>query len=166
MLRRLDARAIVGFLVAAIAILFAIGWMTREDPAEKPYLNILGGGFIFNYRVADAFYGFTAHVQKPLASGSIIEAEFENPQGGDPLVVSVRTNARTTRYALRTPNLRGIVAGKPYRVTIRLYDFRHETLLESHERSYVSQLSSEIVPEKPLTVGPGYHRNPENPQGE
>jgi hypothetical protein len=153
---------VLASVIVALAIgLFAVGWLTREDPAEKPFLNILGGGFIFNYRVADAYYGFTAQVQKPLTSGSIIEAEFENPQGGDPFVVSVRTNARTTRYALRSPNLRGVKAGQPYRVAIRVYDFRHEQLIESHERTYTSQLSSEIVPEKPLTVGPGYHRNPD-----
>jgi len=161
MLKRVSASH---FLIAGIAlatVLFAIGWLTREDPAEKPYLSILGGGFIFNYRVADAFYGFTVQVEKPVASGSIIEAEFENPLGGKAFVVEQRTNARTTRYALRSPNLRGIEAGKPYHVAIRLYDFRHETLIEKHERTYTSQISSTVVPEKPLTVGPGYHRNPE-----
>ena len=69
---------------ALLAVLLGIGWAMREDPAAKPYLAFAGGGFIFNYRVSDVFYGFNVHVTKPLASGSIIEAEFEDPAGGRP----------------------------------------------------------------------------------
>ena len=72
---------VVGAGMVLLAILFAIGWLTREDPANKPYLQIVGGGFVFNYRVADNFYGFTAIVSRPLESGSIIEATFEDPAG-------------------------------------------------------------------------------------
>ena len=66
-------RVIVAAFVL-LAVLFAAGWLTRDDPARKPYLQIVGGGFIFNYRVADVFYGFTAVVQRPLPTGSIVEA--------------------------------------------------------------------------------------------
>ncbi len=161
---RMNLRIFAGAFLLLIAGLFAAGWLTRQDPAEKPYLHILGGGFIFNYRVAEVFYGFTLVVEKPVTAGSIIEAEFENPEGGPPFIVEQRTNARTTRYALHSPNLRGVEAGKPYHVVIRLYDFRHEKLLERQERAYTSQTSSDIVPDKPLTVGPGYWLNPDNPE--
>ncbi|MEX0956751.1 MAG: hypothetical protein WDZ83_16260 [Rhizobiaceae bacterium] len=148
--------------VALLAILFAAGWLTREDPANKPFLEILGGGFVFNYRIADNFYGFTAVVKRPLESGSIIEAEFDNPAGGEPLVVRERVSPMTDRYALRTPPLHGVEAHKPYQVTIRVLDREETREIWSTTRSYSSQISDAKTPDKALTVGPGYHQNPEN----
>lgn len=150
---------------ALVALLFAAGWLTRQDPDERPYLDILGGGFVFNYRVADNFYGFTAIVRRPLESGSIIEAEFEDPAGGDPIMVRERVSPMTDRYAMRTPALHGIEANKPYRVTIRVLDRLETKEIWSATRSYSSQIGQERTPEKALTVGPGYHLNPENPDG-
>lgn len=160
-MQALSFRSIIIAALALCAVLFAVGWFTREDPADAPYLKILGGGFMFNYREAEIFYGFTAQVVRPLASGSIIEARFDDPAGGAPLVVSERVSTMTDRYALRTPPVRGVEAKKPYRVEIRVYDRTKTTLLWQEEHSYASQIADTVVPEKPLTIGPGYHRNPE-----
>jgi len=165
MLRRISFVHVVGAAVIVVAVLFAFGWASRKDPGEKPYLAIAGGGFIFNYRVADVFYGFTAQVQKPLEVGSIIEAEFEDPGGGPAIVESTRVNARTTKYSLRTPTVRGVEANRPYKVTIRLYDYRHERLIETHEKTYTSKIADTLVPDRPLTIGPGYHRPPDRAGG-
>lgn len=107
-MRAFSFRNIIIAALALCAVLFVVGWFTREDPADAPYLKILGGGFMFNYREAEIFYGFTAQVVRPLASGSIIEATFEDPAGGAPLVVSERVSTMTDRYALRTPPVRGV----------------------------------------------------------
>jgi len=160
-MRAFSFRNIIIAALALCMVLFAVGWFTREDPADAPYLKILGGGFMFNYREAEIFYGFTAQVVRPLASGSIIEARFDDPAGGAPLVVSERVSTMTDRYALRTPPVRGVEAKKPYRVEIRVYDRTKTTLLWQEEHSYASQIADTVVPEKPLTIGPGYHRNPE-----
>ncbi|MBN7761331.1 hypothetical protein JYP52_09290 [Nitratireductor aquibiodomus] len=160
-MRAFSFRNIIIAALALCAVLFAVGWFTREDPADAPYLKILGGGFMFNYREAEIFYGFTAQVVRPLASGSIIEARFDDPAGGAPLVVSERVSTMTDRYALRTPPVRGVEAKKAYRVDIRVYDRTKTTLLWQEEHSYASQIADTVVPEKPLTIGPGYHRNPE-----
>ncbi|MBO6538562.1 MAG: hypothetical protein JJ969_04100 [Rhizobiaceae bacterium] len=155
--------AMAAFVV--LVLLFLAGWLTRQDPDKQPYLDILGGGFVFNYRVADNFYGFTAIVKRPLESGSIIEAAFENPAGGDPIVVRERVSPMTDRYALRTPPLAGIEADKPYLVTIRVLDRLATKEIWSANRSYVSQIGQGKTPERALTVGPGYHVNPDNPEG-
>ncbi|MDN2566140.1 hypothetical protein N1F89_07895 [Aquibium sp. A9E412] len=147
--------------VALVAVLFAVGWATREDPAEQPYLQILGGGFIFNYRIAEIRYGFTARVARPLESGAVIEAAFENPAGGPPLVVRERVSTMTDRYALRSPPVRGVEADRPYRVAIRVLDRREDTVLWSFDKTYTSRIADTVVPDSALTVGPGYHRNPE-----
>ncbi|EKF44101.1 hypothetical protein NA8A_00125 [Nitratireductor indicus C115] len=160
----LSLKSIVAGGLALCVVLFAIGWYTRDNPANAPYLKILGGGFMFNYREGEVFYGFTALVVRPLASGSIIEASFENPAGGAPLVVAERVSTMTNRYALRTPPLRGVEAKKPYHVAIKVYDREKKALLWAEEHSYSSQISDTVVPEKPLTIGPGYHLNPDNPE--
>lgn len=150
---------------ALLALLFVTGWLTRQDPDEQPYLDILGGGFVFNYRVADNFYGFTAIVRRPLESGSIIEAEFENPAGGNPITVRERVSPMTDRYTMRTPALHGIEANKPYQVRIRVLDRLETREIWSATRSYTSQIGQQQTPDRPLTVGPGYHLNPDNPDG-
>lgn len=153
-----------GFVTAAVLLLvplFVIGWLTREDPGEKPYLQILGGGFIFNYRVADVFYGFTAVVQRPLPTGSIIEAAFEDPGGGEAHTVRQRIGGvEMTRFAMRSPPVRGVEAGKAYHVAIRVFDRDERQLLWEHDMEFRSQISDAVVPDEPLIVGPGYTRNP------
>jgi len=153
-------RIAAGLVVLAL-VLIGIGLYGRENPADKPYLVVAGGGFIFNYRVAEAFYGFTVNVQKPLEVGSIIQAQFEDPAGGPPFVEETRVNARTTHYSLRSPGVHNVNKGQPYEVVISLYDYTGKNLIERQTREFKSSLDSKIVPEKPLTIGPGYARNPE-----
>lgn len=149
---------LVGFSLVLLAVLMAIGWATREDPANKPPLKILGGGFMFNYRIADVHYGFTAAIQRPLPAGSIIEAEFEDPAGGPNHVVRERVEVRASRYTLRSPPIRGVEAGKDYHVEVRLKTRGDEAVLWSDRLAFRSQVSDAVAPDAPLTVGPGYHR--------
>lgn len=161
MTRSVSLPKLVGASLALLAVLFAIGWLTREDLASKPYLKILGGGFMFNYRIADVHYGFTAAVQRPLPNGSIIEAEFEDPAGGPSHVVRERVEVRTSRYTLRSPPIRGVEAGKAYHVEVRVKTREDDAVLWSDRLAFRSQVSDDVAPDAPLTVGPGYHRPPE-----
>lgn len=165
MLARIRPIHVLASGVFLAALLFGLGWMTRENPSDKPYLSILGGGFVISYPVTDVYYGFAAKVEKPVAIGSIIEAEFEDPAGGPPMVLSVRTNARTTRYSLRSPSVRGVEAGRPYRVVIRLYDFRHERLIEAHERTFSSRIADRLLPLPPDRDGPELDDHPFTSRG-
>jgi hypothetical protein len=160
MLNRLTLPRIVAASLAVLAALFAIGWMTRVDPGETPYLKVLGSGFIFNYRIGEVFYGFTAVVQRPLASGSIIEASFEDPGGGPPHVVRTRVDARTTRYSLQSPPVRGVEKDRPYEIGVRVMDREGRRELFNKRLSIRSQISDAVVPDVPLTIGPGYEPNP------
>ena len=72
MLERLSLKSAVIVACLVLAPLFAVGWATREDPAETPLLGVAGGGFVFNYREGEVFYGFTAMVQK----GNVMGVQF------------------------------------------------------------------------------------------
>ncbi|MCP3055442.1 hypothetical protein [Aurantimonas marianensis] len=168
MFRRLDQISVRQVLLTGIglvAILLAIGLATRENVADKPYLTIAGSGFIFNYRVADAYYGFTAIVEKPVRNYSRIEASFEDPAGGPPFLVSAKLTPRSKRYGLRSPPLSGIEKDKPYRVTVRLVQNGDGAVLFEDAFTVASQISGAVVPPAPLTIGPGYARNPDLPDG-
>ncbi len=150
---------IVGASIALLAVLLAAGWLTREDMTTKPYLKVLGSGFMFNYRVADVYYGFTAIVQRPLPTGSIIEASFEDPSGGPEHVVRTRVGTGTNRYSLRSPSVRGVERHKPYTIAIRVLDREEKQVLWRNEFGVRSQIGDEVVPDEPLTIGPGYALN-------
>ncbi|MVA97203.1 hypothetical protein GN330_08075 [Nitratireductor sp. CAU 1489] len=158
MIRQVTVPRIAVATAVLLALLLAAGWLTREDPASKPYLKILGSGFMFNYRVADVYYGFTALVERPLPTGSIIEATFEDPAGGAGHVVRTRVGTDTARYSLRSPSVRGVEKDRPYRVAIRVLDREEREVLWRDRLSVRSQISDAVVPAKPLTVGPGYAR--------
>ncbi len=152
---------VIGAAAGLVIVLLAVGWATRDDPAEKPYLGIAGGGFIYNYREAIVYYGFVANVLKPLPVGTWLIADFEDPGGGPPLTVETRLHARSVRYGVHSPSVRGVKAGKPYHVALRLYDYTRTRLIWSGDKDFVSQIDDTVVPDKPLTIGPGYFPNPE-----
>ncbi|MGN6466420.1 MAG: hypothetical protein ACTHLP_13155 [Rhizobiaceae bacterium] len=159
--RQFTVKRIAGGVAILLLILFSFGWATRNDPSEKPYLAVIGGGFIYNYREGEEFYDVVTNVQKPLAEGSIIEVTFENPAGGAPLVVSDRVSARTNRYAFHSPQIHGVVGGRPYKVEIRVYDREKTKLIWSTTRDFKSDLDDNVVPKKPVVIGPGYTPNPD-----
>lgn len=161
MLARITLTGILAATGAVLALLLAIGWMTRVDPTDKPYLRVIGGGFVFNYRIAEVYYGFTAIVDRPLLPGSVIEASFEDPGGGPAHVARLRVDSDTNRYALRSPPVRGVVKGRPYAVSVKVMDREEKQVIWSEELVFRSQLDDTVVPDQPLTIGPGYARNPE-----
>ena len=161
MFERIRLVHVLAAVAVVLAPLFVVGWLTRQNPGEVPLIDITGGGFVFNYRIAEVFYGFTAVVRKPLEAGAIIEASFEDPASDEPHVVRERVDTRTTRYAMRSPPVRGVEAGREYTVNIRVLDHTGQQVLFATTRNYSSQISDQAVPDKPLTIGPGYHLNPD-----
>ena len=105
-------------LCSVFALLLLAG--CGEEGADKPYVEFAGGGFVFNYNIAEAYYGFVVQVQRRIPEGTVLEAEFENPAGGDPLVVRHTAVAGRAEYVFRTPGVQGVEAGRTYQVDLRL----------------------------------------------
>ena len=129
------------------------------DSSDKPYLAFAGGGFVFNYRLATADYGFVARVLRSLPPGSSVEAEFENPGGGDPIVLRQRAKEGRSSYVFRTPPLEGVRANHDYQVVLRVLDPEHGELA-SYRKTYRSSADQSVLPETAPVVGPGYQRAP------
>lgn len=146
---RLPARALG--LAALIALSACSG--------DSPLVVVSGGGFIFNYRIAEATAGIVAEVARPLPPGGAVEVSFENPAGGPPFVEAKPVTPERRRFSFVTPPLSGIKADTDYVVVVRVLDAEGKEVqrVETRVRSDVDQ---SILPKAPLTVGPGYARNP------
>ncbi len=125
-----------------------------------PYLDISGGGFVFNYRLSEAYAGLIAAPLRTLPEHSRIEATFENPSGGPPIVQSKDVTAERREYTFTTDALSGIKANKDYTVTVRLIAADGK-VIETIDKKLHSDLDQSVLADKPLTVGPGYTPNPD-----
>lgn len=126
---------------------------------DKPYVVVGGGGILFNYRLAEATAGIVAEVARPLPEGGTVEASFEDPAGGPPIVEAKPVTPDRRRFSFTTPPLTGIKADTDYRVVVRVLD-AGGLELQRIETKVHSDLDQSILPEVPLTVGPGYAKNP------
>lgn len=140
------------------AILYGSLLLLLDDPEKTPYLQIVGGSFIFNYRVADNYMGFSAIPKKPIPLGSVLEVTFENTAGSEAFVVEKVIGLPDRRISMRSPSLQGVQAHVPYTISLRLLNRVTRAPFWQHEFTLSSNISDDVTPNKPLTVGPGYHR--------
>jgi hypothetical protein len=128
----------------ALALLLGLGGCGDAD--DTPYLKILGGGFIFNYRIGEAYYGVVVKAERRLPKGSVIEAEFEDPSGGKPIIRRQDALFGRTEYMFRTPPLRGVKKDRPYRVTVRLRRAGTGAVIAKLSRTFRSSVSQAHLP--------------------
>ncbi|MFQ6024514.1 MAG: hypothetical protein ACE5NW_17510 [Acidiferrobacterales bacterium] len=127
-----------------------------EGDSDKPYLEFVGGGFIFNYRLAEADYGFVAKVARRIPRGTIIEAVFENPSGEEPFVIRQTAKWGQLQYTFRTPPVRGVKAHRDYHVKLRLLDPDDQHVIATYTKTFRSNVDQSILPEHPTVIGPGH----------
>lgn len=140
------------------ALVVSIAACSDDGSADRPYVEFAGGGFIFNYRSAVVDYGFVVLVKRQLEPGTILQATFENPAEGEPIVVTMPAVKGRIQYAFRTPPVQGVKTDRDYQVVLRVIDPETNRLLATYTRSYRSDVDQNLMPKAPLTVGPGYHR--------
>ena len=150
-------------IVAVVALLAALS--RAGEPDATSLIDLQGGGFIFNYNIGEVFYGVLVKPRRALPVGTEIEARFEDPAGGPPIVVTETFRGSPRPISLRTPPVQGVVANRDYRVTIRLRD-ASGALLGETARTFRSDLDQSILPSHRLTVGPGYQPAPPEPKSE
>ncbi len=143
-----------------LAAVLALAAACEEDDPRQPYIEFAGGGFIFNYNVAAAYYGFVARVKRRVPPGTILEAEFEDPAGGPPLVVRGVAGVYARQFRFESPPVQGVVANRDYRVELRLIDPDDGSLIASYSRTFRSELDQDVLPSAPTTVAPTYRPNP------
>ncbi len=94
-------------LLAAMAALAVLAACNNDSGS---YIEVVGGGFIFNYRLADVTAGLVVVPDRALPDGSSVEVSFENPAGGAPIVIKKDSSNRKTQMDFTTPDLTNVVA--------------------------------------------------------
>ncbi|MCP1198601.1 hypothetical protein [Notoacmeibacter sp. MSK16QG-6] len=142
----------------SLALLFIMRWVL-QDEREKDPIVVMGGGFLFNYRISEISYGVTAGVARAIPVGSRLFASFEDPAGGPPIETDAKLEVRRTRVFLTSGKVRGVIKDRPYHVSLILKG-RNGDVLWSKELAYRSRLDGDMIGDEPLTIGPGYTPNP------
>ncbi|EAV45186.1 hypothetical protein SIAM614_17714 [Roseibium aggregatum IAM 12614] len=150
----------VAAAVYCIAVFGALYRYNQSILANASFAEITGGGFIYNYRIADIRAGITVGLVKPLPLGTRLVAEFERPQGGKIEIEKAVSHARRN-YSFETPSLSDVEADRTYTAVLHVLDAKTGQEIEQHEKGLKSGVAPKAMPTKALTIGPGYHINPE-----
>lgn len=122
--------------------------------------ELSGRLMVFNYREAKVTYVMTLNPIQPIGEGQVAVTTFENPAGGDPLVVRQKLFPEHRKVTIESPPLECVVKDRPYRVGIRI-ERQDGTLLQAIDTTMISSQDQDMLPDRPLVVGPGYQKNPE-----
>lgn len=142
-----------------VAALFAVAALGAcRDSGKDQLFAISGKLFEFNYRLGIATYVITLNPLRPVGEGQVAVVSFQNPAGGDPIIVTQKIWPKLQHVTLTSPPLTCVVKDKPYTVSIRIED-RSGKLLQSFETTLTSSLDQSVLPDRPLVVGPVYELN-------
>ncbi len=148
----------------AFAICCCLGLVLSAcgEEAPTPFLKIVGGSFLFNYRYSKMTYGFVARQLKPLPEGSLLEASFDLPGTDRKFVIIKPARAGQLQYSFETEALRGVRKNTPYKVKLKLLEAKTGKELQLIEQAFKSEVDQDTLPTKAPVIGPGYQINPEN----
>ena len=149
-------------LVFVICCCLGLFLSACKEEAPTPFLKIVGGSFLFNYRYSKMSYGFVARQLKPLPEGSVLEASFDLPDTDRKFVISKPVKAGQLQYSFETEALRGVRKNTPYKVRLKLLEAGTGKELAMVEQVFKSDVDQATLPTKAPVVGPGYQTNPEN----
>jgi len=133
-----------------------------KEEAPTPFLKIVGGSFIFNYRYSKMTYGFVARQLKPLPEGSMLEASFDLPGTDRKFVITTPVKAGQLQYRFETEGLHGVKKDTPYKVQLKLVEANTGKELALVEQVFKSEVDQDTLPTKAPVIGPGYQANPDN----
>ena len=145
-------------LAALLGAVLALG--ACRDTGEGALYEVSGRLFEFNYRLARATYVVTLKPLQPVGEGNVAVVDFENPTGGEPLVVTQKIWPKLPHVTLVSPPLTCVVKDRPYEVAIRIEDGDGRVLQELRTTLVSSQDQTDL-PDAPLVTGPRYVLNPE-----
>lgn len=79
----------------------------------------------------------------------------DNPAGGEPFVLRQAAANDRIEYVFRSPPVRGVRAGRDYRVEVRLLA-PGGRVLATYARAFRSDVDQSVLPERAPVAGPGY----------
>lgn len=142
-----------------ISVFAAVQIYNARTKADMSYVTISGGGFIYNYRIADIRSGITVTIQRNIPIDATLSAAFNIPKGNT-IEISQDVRRTATTYLFETDRLEGIEADEDYLVVLRLLNRATGDEIERHTKILKTGVAPRHMPSQPLTLGPGYHPTP------
>jgi hypothetical protein len=131
-----------------------------RDRDENAYVRLTGNIFIFNYRIAEVNFVVTLAKTKPTPEGAKVIGRFDNPAGGERIVIEKKIFVNNDKIVLESAALRCVVKDRPYLFEIEVRG-ADSAVLQKLSGKLVSSLDQNRLPDRPLVVGPVYTPNPE-----
>ena len=156
----MSVRITIGCLYLGIALATGLLLAGCQRQADDGPTELAGHIFVFNYRISSASYLVVLKRKAPIAEGTVAIAEFENPEGGDPLVIQQKIYPFWDKITLESPDIHCVRKGRPYAISVKIVGADEKTL-QTIKTSVTSDLDQSVLPSKPLIVGPVYTPNPE-----
>jgi hypothetical protein len=145
-------------LVLPAVILVALSASCQREKTD--YISVNGKIFIFNIKLAQAYYQLDLNRLPATPDNSVARAEFEDPAGGPVLVTEQKVFPNMTRIDLQSPDVNCVVAGKPYKIHVTLRDSDGKEL-QTLDTTLTSTLDQTVMPAKALVLGAAYDKNPD-----
>ena len=150
-----------GRLAFVICCFLGLALSACKEEAPAPFLKIVGGSFVFNYRYSKMTYGFVARQLKPLPEGSVLEASFDLPDTERKFVITKPVRPGQLQYSFETEALRGVRKDTPYKVQLKLLEANTGKELALIEQVFKSDVDQDTLPTKAPVVGIGYQTAPD-----
>jgi hypothetical protein len=147
-----------------LLMLFCLGGLlftACDDQSGKPYLKIVGGGFVFNYRYSAMNYGFVAKPLRPLPVGATLEASFDIPESDERYVTTLPVQEGKLQYAFETQPLQHVKKDTPYKARLRLLEASTGKELALVEQEFRTNTDQSTLPKIAPVKGIGYFPNAE-----
>jgi hypothetical protein len=143
-------------LLLPVLMLLALSASCQREKAD--YISVQGKIFIFNIRLARAYYALNLNRLEATPDNSVVRAEFEDPAGGPALVSEQKVFAKMTRIDLQSPDLNCVVADRPYKIHITLRGADGK-VLQTLDTTLTSTLDQTVMPAEALVTGAAYDKN-------
>lgn len=145
-------------LILPAMILLALSASCQREKTD--YISVNGKVFIFNIKLARAYYVLDLNRLQATPDNAVVAAEFENPAGGPPLLTEQKVFPKMTRIDLQSPDVNCVVAGKPYKIHVTLKD-ADGAVLQTLDTTLASTLDQTVMPAQSLVLGAAYDKNPD-----
>lgn len=142
-----------------LAALVALGAAGCSDDGRGAVFELDSRVFVFNYRVATATYLVNIAPDKPTTEPRVVVTSFEDPAGGDAIVVRKEIQPGYVMTTIYSPPVRCIRKDRPYRISIRV-ETAQGAILQQLDTTLVSSQDQTDLPEQALVDGPLYRPNP------
>ncbi|CAH2394896.1 hypothetical protein [Mesorhizobium escarrei] len=158
MSRKILGLVVVGAMLAAAATLGACRDTGKDG--EGRLFEISGKLVVFNYRLARATFVVTLRPLQPMGEGQVAVASFQNPAGGEPLIVEQKVWPKLGKVSLESPALSCVARDRPYAISISIKDI-HGAILQKIDTTLMSTQDQSVLPDRPLVIDQLYTPNPE-----